>query len=447
MNDFFSQESSAENHITEIKTPAKAAKKPKARLSFGSFIALLLVCIIVSSASGAGGAFFMYSLLTPDTEESTGQEFVIDELTTAAQTAESITAAPDNSDTPSEDIIIPPSTSPYTDTPYEETTIMAALTKGDIYARAVNSIVTIKASWKQYYSSILGSYYRPATSSGTGFIISENGYIITNHHVIENAEEISITDYSGKEYTARVVGTEPSNDIAIIKIDAATTPVDLGNSADLKVGDDIMIIGNALGELSYTFTDGIVSHLSRRIVVESGIELNVFQTNAAINNGNSGGPVYNMDGKVVGIASAKYASEKIEGLGFCIPIDDVKQMMTDIIVYGYVKGKPTLGVSVQTVTSSMSSRYSIPTGCYIVALEKNSSCYEAGVRSGDVITKLGDKAISSAEDMSSALSDKKAGERISITYCSQGETKSTVVTINEYKPSDPRTNYSNVYDF
>ncbi len=423
-------------------------KHYRQRFPFGAFALILVLCVIVSAFSGAGGAFFMFNLLYSTPEETTAQEFVIEDTTAeelVVSVTEEITELPTiGEETTAQAITIPPETvTVYIPAETTENT----LSKGDIYSEAVNSIVTIKTSWKQYYSSILGSYYRPATSSGTGFCISDNGYIVTNYHVIEKAEELTVADYSGKEYKAKVVGSEPSNDFAVIKIDGATVSAKIGNSADLKVGDDIMVIGNALGELSYTFTDGIVSHLSRSVTVESGRTINMFQTNAAINNGNSGGPVYNMNGEVVGIASAKYASDKIEGLGFCIPIDDVKTMMSDIIIYGYVKGKPSLGISVQTVTSSMASRYSIPTGCYLVALDKDSPCYEAGLRSGDVITKLGNKTISACEDIKDFLSPKKAGDKINVTYFSSGETKTVSINIGEYKPSDPRTNYSNVNDY
>ncbi len=468
------------------------------KFPFGAFVITLVVCMIVSAASGAGGAFFMFNLLYSAPETTTAQEYVIEATTAPAAVEQIATAAPFTEETTTENIIIetttaepvvmteapttapettaettaaettaPPTTTlPETTTQAEKTTAApmtappaetvtvyvpvtspgSSLTKGDIYAEAVNSVVTIKTAWKQYYSSILGSYYRPATSSGTGFCISDNGYIVTNYHVIEQAEEVTVIDYNGKEYNAKIVGSEPSNDFAIIKIDAATVSAKIGSSSDMKVGDDIMVIGSALGELSYTFTDGIVSHLSRSVTVESGRTINMFQTNAAINNGNSGGPVYNMNGEVVGIASAKYASDKIEGLGFCIPIDDVKTMMSDIIIYGYVKGKPSLGISIQTVTASMASRYSVPTGCYLVAIEKDSPCYEAGIRSGDIITKLGNKTISSVEEIKSYLSKKQAGDKINITYYSAGETKTISVKIGEHKPSDPRTNYSNVYD-
>lgn len=419
-------------------------KYNKQRFPFGAFAVILVICVLVSTLSGAGGAFFMFRLLYSTPEETTAHEFVIEETTVTP--AVSVTeAATENVTLPEETTNAAPPETVTVYVPAEKPS--DALSKGEIYSAAVNSIVTITSSWKQYYSSILGSYYRPAKMSGTGFCVSDSGYIVTNHHVIEHAEELTVTDYNGNEYKAKLVGSEPSNDFAVIKINTDTVPAKLGNSSDLSVGDDIVVIGNALGELSYTYTDGIVSHLSRLVTLESGEEVNMFQTNAAINNGNSGGPVYNIKGEVVGIASAKYASDKIEGLGFCIPIDDVKTMISDIIVFGYVKGKPSLGITVQTVTSSMANRHSIPMGCYIVALDKESPCYEAGLRSGDVITKLGNKTISSAEDIGKYLSEKKAGDKSNVTYYSSGETKTVSIKIGEYKPSDPRTNYSNVYDF
>ena len=430
-------------------------KYNKQRFPFGAFAVILIVCVLVSAASGAGGAFLMFSLLYSTPEETTAPEFVIEE-TTATEPSAGVTepATEPLPETEPEGDAATPSEATTAVRPPETVTVYVpaekpgnTLSKGEIYAEAVNSVVTITSSWKQYYSSILGSYYRPAKMSGTGFCISDNGYIVTNYHVVENAAELTVTDYSGKEYKAELIGSEPSNDFAVIKIKADTEAVKLGNSSDLKVGDDIMVIGNALGELSYTYTDGIISHLSRLVTLESGEKVNMFQTNAAINNGNSGGPVYNIRGEVVGIASAKYASEQIEGLGFCIPIDDVKQMISDIIIFGYVKGKPCLGITVQTVTSSMANRYSIPMGCYIVAIDKESPCYEAGLRTGDVITKLGNKAIASAGDIRDYLSEKKAGDKSNITYYSSGETKSISIKIGEYKPSEPRTNYSNVYDF
>ena len=303
-----------ELHITEIKENTQ----PRAKIP-GSLIALLLsVCIVVSLLSGAGGAFAVYKFLTPkDTVSESGASQNTEKNTVEKESiGDTVEIIPDEPNTflpelpESESADVPDIPS---DTPDSST----GLSKGQIYAEAVNSIVSISAKWDEVYSTILGNYYQPVESTGTGFIVTEDGYIITNYHVVKKAEDITVTDYDGNEYKATIVGSEASNDVAVLKIDAEVTPVVLGNSSDLAVGDDIMVIGNALGELSYTFTDGIVSHLSRTLKVESGETIHMFQTNAAINNGNSGGPVYNMQGEVVGIASAKYASETIEGLGFC----------------------------------------------------------------------------------------------------------------------------------
>ena len=224
-------------------------KHGRQRFPFGAFAIILVICVLVSAASGAGGAFFMFNLLYSSPEETTAQEFIIEEttaqeLTTTVEAETKSTAAQE--ETTAEAVTKPPeAVTVYVPTVSPPDT----LSKGDIYSEAVNSIVTITSSWKQYYSSILGSYYRPATSSGTGFCVSDNGYIVTNYHVVEKAEELTVTDYNGKEYKAKLVGSEASNDFAVIKIDAATIPAKIGSSADLKVGDDIMVIGNALGEL------------------------------------------------------------------------------------------------------------------------------------------------------------------------------------------------------
>lgn len=339
--------------ITEITDDSSTKeKRHKPRFPFGYFAVILVICIIVSSLSGAGGAFFMYKMLpvnvTPDHEtvsypydsEETEddapryEDHISEEIITAGiineESSSFINSSQEGSGSSATTPDIDATTAPPATT--EPATEEYVLTKGDIYAIAVHSIVAITCTWDETFNSIFGTFSRTYQNSGTGFIISNKGHIITNYHVVEKGTTITVTDYSGNVYQATLIGSEPTNDFAVLKIDAVTIPVTLGNSSELKVGDDIMVIGNALGELSYSFTDGIVSHLSRSVTVESGDIINMFQTNAAINNGNSGGPVYNMEGEVVGIASAKYASDKIEGLGFCIPIDDVKGMLADILL-------------------------------------------------------------------------------------------------------------------
>ena len=174
------------------------------------------------------------------------------------------------------------------------------------------------------------SFTRNYVSSGSGFFISNDGYVVTNYHVVKENQDLRVTTYDGSEYAAVLAGYDENNDVAVLKIDADSTPVTLGSSSAMTVGDDIMVIGNALGDLSYTFTDGLISYTNRKIQTSAGPTINMFQTNAAINSGNSGGPVYNMDGEVIGIASAKFASAEIEGLCFFIPIDDVKNTILSI---------------------------------------------------------------------------------------------------------------------
>lgn len=318
-----------EEEVKPYTQSPPAEKKEKAKIPLKLIALVTVISITVSALSGMGGAFFTYKLFFDDMSLSTERDVPPDPPSQEENRTEA-SETPSENEATSQYIPVTPLVPEKEDEPVTEATPQA-LTKGEIYSEAVHSIVSIKATWTEYYNSIFGTYSQNFESKGTGFVISRNGYIITNNHVIENGTGITVTDYDGNEYPASVVGRAPSNDVAVIKIDAETLPVKIGDSSSLQVGDDVLIIGNALGELSYTFTDGIVSHLSREVKFEGGVTINMFQTNTAINNGNSGGPVYNMEGEVVGIASAKYASDQIEGLGFCIPIDDVKEMITEII--------------------------------------------------------------------------------------------------------------------
>ena len=233
----------------------------------------------------------------------------------------------------------------------------------------------------------------------------------------------------------------------MIKAEGEFTPVKEGDSSSLAVGDDILVIGNALGELSYTFTNGVVSYLNRAITTESGDVINMYQTNAAINEGNSGGPVYDMYGRALGIASEKYEASSVEGLGFFIPLNDVKSMISDIIEKGYVSGKPSLGVSVQPVTQTMSLRYSVPVGLYIVAVGSDTAASKAGLKAADVITGIDGTSVTGAAELSSVLSSKRAGDTVNVTVSRSGKNLTFTLTLDEYKPAEPRTQYSGVYDY
>ena len=242
------------------------------------------------------------------------------------------------------------------------------LTAPEIYAAYVGSTVGITTEivttngWGQPVS---------AAAAGSGFVITEDGYILTNYHVIEDANSIKVTFVDGTSYDATLVGGEEENDIAVLKINAnGLTPVIIGNSDNVQVGEQVVAIGNPLGELTYSMTQGIISAKDRSITMENGEVMNMLQTDTAINSGNSGGPLFDMYGQVIGITSAKLSgssssSATIEGLGFAIPINDIKDMVTDIMENGYVTGKPYLGITVSTVPESVSERYGMSQGALV----------------------------------------------------------------------------------
>ncbi len=309
----------------------------------------------------------------------------------------------------------------------------------EIYEYNVDSVVSIE---------VRNSYL---TGFGTGFIISEEGYIVTNYHVVEGASSIKVTLYDESVYTAKLIGYEESNDLAVIKIEPQGKIESLvyGKSSDLKVGDDVYVIGNPLGDLTFTLTTGVVSALNRLIDTGTGFNINMFQTDAAINSGNSGGPVFDKHGFVVGIASAKYASASIEGLSFCVPIDDVRSMIDEIINKGYVSGKPLLGVSVydKEIMSFgfLQSQRSI-NGAKIAAIGENSAAAKAGLQVGDIIVEAGGESIKSVSQLRTVLSDFRSGNAITLKINRNGSIVDAVLVLDEYAPAQPRTNYSYVYD-
>ncbi len=427
-----------QQNATAVKPPKKKKKEkaPKNRMSFGQFFLCLVLCLVVGSVSGYVSSKTAVKELLADFSTQQGNtttgSYNINIFEQPAPTTE---AAPSTENSTQQ-----PATTPV----MSDNTASAS----DIYKKNVNAVVNITA--KGYRTVSFGFFFgnqsQEFTSSGSGFFLTEDGYILTNYHVVESTEQITVTDFEGNEYAATLIGYEESNDIAVLKVNGTFQAVELGDSTKLEVGDTLLIIGNALGELQYTLTQGVVSYLERAVQTDTGAVINMFQTDAAINSGNSGGPVFNSKGEVVGIASAKYASSSIEGLGFCIPIDDVKYMITDIVNVGYVTGKPALGASLYTNTSRSNG---LPYGCYIVAVGAGSAAANAGLAEGDVITAINGTSVRDVDDFGSILSQSKAGDTVTLTvyHASTSATTDVTVVLDEYKPADPRTDYSNVYDF
>ena len=355
--------------------------------------ALLLACAVVGGAAGYGGAALSKSGKTTIQQSN--------------RTAQEVTV--------------------------KKVTGQALMSPAEVYASTVNSIVSINCS--AVSTNIFGQRVESA-SSGSGFVITQDGYIVTNHHVISGASSVTVTMYDGTEYPATVVGSDSDYDVAVLKIDATgLQPVTLGSSKDVNVGDTVLAIGNPLGELTFSMSQGIVSCCDRAINVD-GTPFNMIQVDASINPGNSGGPLMNLYGEVVGIVSAKYSSYSnttVEGIGFAIPISDVQTIITDIMENGQVTDKAYMAIKAGSMTEQMAAQYNINVtqGVFVYAVEKGGAGEKAGLQLGDVITKLNDTDITSMSDLSMAKKGFKAGDTVTLTVWRGGQEITLSLTFDE----------------
>ncbi len=292
--------------------------------------------------------------------------------------------------------------------------------------------------------------------SGTGFVISEDGYILTNYHVIEDAYNTnspitvmfsSESGYDTTEYTAEVIGFERNNDVAVIKIDATgLSAATLGSSSDLLVGDTVYAVGNPLGELTYSMTPGIVSATDRVITTEEG-RMNMFQISAAVNEGNSGGPVYNAYGQVVGIVTAKpntsSSGTSTEGIGFAIPVDDAVRIADEVINGGHQVGSNDnpayLGITAQDVDTMAQQYYNMPMGAYVLSVTDGSAADNAGILVGDIITQVDGYDVQSRDDLAQELTFHSAGETCEVVVYRSGEYQTLTVTFDSVPETDTST--------
>ncbi len=297
---------------------------------------------------------------------------------------------------------------------------------------AVVGIVTKSTSYYGYYG--FGSSEQQG--SGSGVIISRDGYIVTNNHVIENANEVNVILNTSETYKARVVGADAATDVAVVKIDASELPYAvMGKSSDLRVGDTAIAIGNPLGqEFAGTTTQGIISGLNRSVTIDNK-QLNLIQTDAAINPGNSGGALVNAYGQLIGINTAKISSSSLEGLGFAIPIDEAKPIIEDLINNGYVKGRPVIGIAGRAVTKEDAEAYGLKIGVYVSSMTPNSPAYMAGVKIGDIITECDGVKVETVEEINKIKNKKQPGDEMTIKVYRQGEYKKITLILGEDMPS------------
>ena len=271
--------------------------------------------------------------------------------------------------------------------------------------------------------------------AGSGVIISEDGYIVTNNHVIQDARAITVALHDGTTYEAQLIATDSKMDIGVIKIEASgLTPAILGDSDSLSVGEPVVAVGNPLGQLGGTVTDGIVSALDREIILNNE-RRNLLQTNAAINPGNSGGGLFNADGELVGIVVAKSSGEDVEGLGFAIPINDAKPIIEDLIAQGYVGGRVSLGVTALDLTSpQLAAQYGYKTpGVYVQSVVENSSAAAGGLQPGDCFVSINGTAIEAISDVTTILNDSSVGDQLEVTVKRDGKIVELTITLQEKK--------------
>lgn len=395
----FEHEHDASQHwgYQDIQPPAQPVVRKKG-LSTGKVVALALSCSLLGGIAGAGFLGLVRG----------------SKLTASQQTTQFLEGVRESSVI--EIVEVPTGT---------------LMSPAQVYAANVGSTVGITTS----ITTNFWGYQTTSAASGSGFILSPDGYILTNFHVIEDSSAITVTCYDGTSYDARLIGFDESNDIAIVKVEAENLPpVILGSSDNMNVGDSVVAIGNPLGELTFSLTAGTVSALDRQVTMSSGSTMNLIQTDCAINSGNSGGALFNLYGEVVGITNAKYSSSSaseasIDNIGFAIPINSVRAIVESIIEKGYIS-KPYIGVSVSDV-SAQTQLYGIPAGAAVQSLTEDGPAAAAGLQVGDIITKMNDTDITGSAQLVELVGQAQAGDVLQLYVYRQGSTLTLNVTVGE----------------
>ena len=379
----------------ESDIPNTSPKKEKKGWTAGKIVAIALVCSLLGGAAGSAATL----LLDMELDKEHPQQS--QETPGSSNTLEGLRA-----------------NSVLDVTKIDTGKVMTA---AEVYAVNVNSTVGITTS----ITTNFWGYQTTSAAAGSGFIFSDDGYILTNFHVVEDSSSITVALFNGKTYDAKLIGYDEGNDVAVLKIDATgLVPVVLGNSDNINVGDSVLAIGNPLGELTFSLTAGTISAKDRDITMSGGSTMRLMQTDCAINSGNSGGALFNMYGEVVGITTAKYSGNSdsgatIEGLGFAIPTDDITGILEDLKEFGYVTGA-YIGVMVRDVDASAQS-YGLPAGAYVEEVTKGYAAEKAGIRTGDIIINLGGYDIDSLTTLTRVLRRFDPGQTVSVTVYRNGQ--------------------------
>lgn len=407
-----------QTYYTEIIVPSKKGKGRK----LATYISLVLVTSLVTSLAVGGILYNKFSK----------------EVSTFKQTA---LAASTSGVISSEDKLLSTSDS------IKATSLLSgssgSLTVAQIAKKVGPSIVGIKMSVKSNRQAyIFGSSSGSSDSEGSGIIISSDGYIMTNYHVVQYADpkngagSTTLTVYlpDKREATAKFIGGDSDNDLAVIKVELSDLPVaELGDSSKIEVGDPAVAIGNPLGmEFAGSVTYGVISALNRQITTDN-YSMSLIQTDAAINPGNSGGALVNSKGQVIGINSAKISESGVEGLGFAIPMNTAKPIIDQLKTFGYIKGRPLIGISAQDVSESISQMYGIPVGVYITAVAEGGAADKAGIQKGDVLIKLAGTKVKTMSDIDNVKKKYKAGDTVDAVVSRNNNLISVKLTFTEDK--------------
>lgn len=397
----------APNHSANAKPPkAKKPKKQRKPISRGGIAIALAVTMVFSCGLGFGGGYFANKVNT-----STSGSLNITKTSNSGTTTTASSTSKANS-------------------------------TSEIVKKTADSVVEISTE-----SVVTGSFAQQYVQqgAGSGVIISQDGYILTNNHVINGANSVKVRLRDGTEYDATIVGSDSDNDIALLKVNATgLSPATFGDSNSLAVGDYVVAIGNPLGELGGTVTDGIISALARKVTIED-TQMTLLQTNAQVNPGNSGGGLFNANGELVGIVNAKQSATEVEGIAFAIPINNVLDILSDLKEYGYVTGKVDLGIDFTDITSDETAFYYgvNQTGCYVLSVDSGSNAEKAGVTRGDLVTKVNDTDVSSSSDITTALEKAEVGDTVTFTVSRRGTSKTISFVLEEYIPAVSNSQITN----
>ena len=397
----------APNHSANAKPPkAKKPKKQRKPISRGGIAIALAVTMVFSCGLGFGGGYFANKVNT-----STSGSLNITKTSNSGTTTTASSTSTANS-----------------------TSEIVKKTADSVVEMSTESVVT--GSFAQQYVQ---------QGAGSGVIISQDGYILTNNHVINGANSVKVRLRDSTEYDATIVGSDSDNDIALLKVNATgLSPATFGDSNSLAVGDYVVAIGNPLGELGGTVTDGIISALARKVTIED-TQMTLLQTNAQVNPGNSGGGLFNANGELVGIVNAKQSATEVEGIAFAIPINNVLDILSDLKEYGYVTGKVDLGIDFTDITSDETAFYYgvNQTGCYVLSVDSGSNAEKAGVTRGDLVTKVNDTDVSSSSDITTALEKAEVGDTVTFTVSRRGTSKTISFVLEEYVPAVSNSQITN----